>query len=255
LPSPKQSSESGRDHEGAAARAQLRDVESLSDEAERSSDGGRVGGAPAMAIVVSDSHPLYREALSAMLRAAWPDARIAVGECLTASPPFADEEAAIFIGNLGLPNNPEAAEIRRLIKLVEPAAVIWMPDQATPLNLERALAAGVRSYVSKSRDRSFIRKVISLVLDGGACFPAEVLARFSDGGELVERAKRLSLRERDVLARLAHGRSNKAIALELEMSVAMVKLHVQAILRATGAKNRTEAVIAAQRLGLVEGDI
>jgi DNA-binding NarL/FixJ family response regulator len=52
-----------------------------------------------------------------------------------------------------------------------------------------------------------------------------------------------------VLALLVHGRSNKAICRELRMAEPTVKKHVGIILKALNATNRTEAVIAVNRLG------
>jgi DNA-binding NarL/FixJ family response regulator len=63
-----------------------------------------------------------------------------------------------------------------------------------------------------------------------------------------------SKRELDVLRRLDRGCSNKMIARELGVSIGLVKLHVQAILRATGARNRTEAIVNARRLGMLPAE-
>jgi two-component system, NarL family, nitrate/nitrite response regulator NarL len=61
----------------------------------------------------------------------------------------------------------------------------------------------------------------------------------------------LTARERDVLALVAEGLSNKAIAASLEISDQTVKFHVAAIISKLGAKNRTDAVRRAVRRGLV----
>jgi DNA-binding NarL/FixJ family response regulator len=64
-------------------------------------------------------------------------------------------------------------------------------------------------------------------------------------------AEPLTPRELDVLARLAEGLSNKAIALALGISDQTVKFHVAAIIGKLGASNRTDAVRRAIRRGLV----
>ena len=68
------------------------------------------------------------------------------------------------------------------------------------------------------------------------------------------RARRLSElgltpRQQQVCALMVTGRSVKQIARELEISAATVKAHLQPILRAIGAMNRTEAIVALHRLG------
>jgi DNA-binding NarL/FixJ family response regulator len=66
----------------------------------------------------------------------------------------------------------------------------------------------------------------------------------------VQRASvRLSAREREVLALVAAGISNKGIARELQVSPNTVKFHIAAILEKLGAATRAEAVVAALRRG------
>ena len=59
-------------------------------------------------------------------------------------------------------------------------------------------------------------------------------------------------RQMDILALITHGRSNKQIARELDLSENTVKVHVSAILRALGLSNRTQVGILGQKLGLSE---
>lgn len=61
----------------------------------------------------------------------------------------------------------------------------------------------------------------------------------------------LTPREREVLALLAEGLSNKAIADRLSISEHTAKFHVNAVLAKLGVQRRTEAVVRAARLGLV----
>jgi two-component system nitrate/nitrite response regulator NarL len=61
----------------------------------------------------------------------------------------------------------------------------------------------------------------------------------------------LTERELEVLQLLAEGLSNKALALQLEVSESTVKFHVNAIFRKLGVQSRTQAVIRGSRLGLI----
>jgi len=69
-------------------------------------------------------------------------------------------------------------------------------------------------------------------------------------------SRRLGLTERqiDVLERILRGLPNKLICRELSLAEGTVKVHVSAVLRALGASNRTQAVIAATRLGLTSAE-
>jgi len=64
-------------------------------------------------------------------------------------------------------------------------------------------------------------------------------------------AEALTPREREVLALLAEGLANKAIAARLGISEHTAKFHVNAILGKLGVESRAEAIVRAARLGLV----
>ena len=63
--------------------------------------------------------------------------------------------------------------------------------------------------------------------------------------------EQLTHRELEVLAMLAAGRSNQAVASQLVVSLDTVKKHVSHVLTKLGASNRTEAVARARQLGLI----
>jgi DNA-binding NarL/FixJ family response regulator len=78
------------------------------------------------------------------------------------------------------------------------------------------------------------------------------VARLLAAGEAVPPGVRLTARERQVLAEIAHGRSNREIARALALSEKTVKTHVSAILTKLGVQDRTQAALYAVRTGLVD---
>jgi len=60
----------------------------------------------------------------------------------------------------------------------------------------------------------------------------------------------LTPREREVLVYLGRGASNKEIARDLNLQLPTIKLHVAGVCRKLGAKNRTQAALFAQNMGL-----
>ena len=92
--------------------------------------------------------------------------------------------------------------------------------------------------------------------------PASDSRRSSDPGRLASEAaerdamlERLGLtpRQREVLALLLDGKSNKTIARDLAISVETVKDHVAAVLRTLGVNSRTQAVAVVSRMPLASG--
>ena len=122
-----------------------------------------------------------------------------------------------------------------------------------------ALHAGARAILPRSAQRNEIVVAIEAVTNGLAVLPCELLpmllngASIGDGSFDSDGAGRAPLtpREIEVLAAMADGASNKAIARRLGISFHTAKFHVAAILAKLNADSRTEAVTRAAQLGLV----
>jgi len=122
-----------------------------------------------------------------------------------------------------------------------------------------ALHAGARGILPRSAERNEIAVAVKAVTNGLAVLPRELLPTLLNGGseadELLDSndavRTRLTPRELEVLATMADGASNKAIARRLGISFHTAKFHVAAILDKLNADSRTEAVMRAAQLGLV----
>jgi len=122
-----------------------------------------------------------------------------------------------------------------------------------------ALYAGARAIVPRTAKPDEIITAIKAVTSGLAVLPGELLPALLSGGSLVSELLddkdpdrvRLTPRELEVLAAMADGISNKAIAGRLGISFHTAKFHVAAILAKLNADSRTEAVARAAQLGLV----
>jgi DNA-binding NarL/FixJ family response regulator len=122
-----------------------------------------------------------------------------------------------------------------------------------------ALHAGARGILPRSAERFEIAVAVKAVTNGLAVLPRELLPTLLNGGseadELLDSndavRTRLTPRELEVLAAMADGASNKAIARRLGISFHTAKFHVAAILDKLNADSRTEAVMRAAQLGLV----
>ncbi len=122
-----------------------------------------------------------------------------------------------------------------------------------------ALHAGARGVLPRSAERNEIAVAVKAVTNGLAVLPRELLPTLLNGGseadELLDSndavRTRLTPRELEVLAAMADGASNKAIARRLGISFHTAKFHVAAILEKLNADSRTEAVMRAAQLGLV----
>ncbi|MCX2946750.1 LuxR C-terminal-related transcriptional regulator [Lentzea sp. NEAU-D7] len=152
------------------------------------------------------------------------------------------------------------ADITAIARLRTCAAggVIMLAVEDTDEQLHRVLHDGARGFLLKRSSREELLAAVRAVARGHAYLCAEVTGRLLDRFEIVppsEEADRglglLSDRERQVLVRMARGRSNDEIARELYLTCATVKSHVSHILAKLGQPNRMHAALLAQRMGLL----
>jgi DNA-binding NarL/FixJ family response regulator len=128
------------------------------------------------------------------------------------------------------------------------ARIIVLTSYAGDAQALGALNAGARGYLLKNMLRRDMLDAIRAVHAGMRHVPPEI-AR-----EIAEHASddALTAREIEVLRRVAAGRSNKAIAADLEISDSTVKAHVKAILAKLDADGRTHGVTIALKRGIID---
>ena len=111
---------------------------------------------------------------------------------------------------------------------------------------------GCRAMLSRQSDEEQLAAALAAVASGLAVFsPSLVESLQSPARPSGATASDLTPRESEVLALLAEGLTNKAIAQRLTISEHTVKFHVNAILGKLDAQSRTDAVVRATRLGLI----
>ncbi|MER5740592.1 MULTISPECIES: response regulator transcription factor [unclassified Streptomyces] len=213
-------------------------------------------------ILLVDDEPLVRAGLRAVLEAQ-PDIEV-VGE--------AADGAAVVPLVRGLRPDVVAMDVRMpLMDGIEATSAVLRTVDSPPKILVvttfendeyvyGALRAGADGFLLKRARPAEIVHAVRLVAEGDSLlFPAAVreLAA-SYGAERGDTAAREALaraglteREEDVLRLMARGLSNAEIAARLFVGTETVKSHVSAILAKLGARDRTQAVIAAYESGFV----
>ena len=124
----------------------------------------------------------------------------------------------------------------------------------------RALRAGASGFVLKDIPPDQLATAVRTVADGGALLAPSITRRligqFADrltvDTAVASRLRRLTDREREVVAAVGRGSTNSEIAKELFIGPATVKSHVSSILTKLGLRDRTQIVIFAYESGLIE---
>ena len=148
-----------------------------------------------------------------------------------------------------------AVEIIEKIKATSSVKIIAISSSEDIRNIKKILALGVKGYIPKKLDSNILSGALKLILDGGTYIPHIFLdsslknSNNQSNNNVLQ--KNLTNRQSQVLDLIAQGKSNKQIAYDMGVSEATVKLHINALLRSLKVNNRTQAVITAQKMGLI----
>ncbi len=211
-----------------------------------------------MKLLVVDDHSLIREAVRHVMQALAESVTVFTAADCDEGFAIAEREPELELLLLdfnlrgGLSGVPAIRAWRQRHPALPVVVLSSAEDQATVL---AAMAAGAAGFIPKASSNGVMVQALRLVLAGGKYLPAEVLAR-TDGvpAHATEAASieslSLSPRQLQVLQLIARGMPNKIICSELGLAERTVKAHVTEVLRALGVSSRTQAALAAARLGL-----
>ena len=210
-----------------------------------------------MNVLVVDDHPLIQEAVANVLRHVDPQATVEFADnCTRGLASAANRTFDLVLLDLELPDASGTAALNRW-RLRFPDLPIVVLSAASDRNTMLAsMHAGAAGFIPKSSSNAVMANAVRLVQAGGKYLPPALLtapARASrtsvgEGRSLADLG--LTPRQVDVLKLIARGASNKAICRELQLAERTVKAHVTAVLRALHVTSRTQAAVAATKLGL-----
>jgi DNA-binding NarL/FixJ family response regulator len=153
----------------------------------------------------------------------------------------------VVIMDFALPSMNGAVATRRIRELYPNTEVLILSMHAEPGYVRSCLEAGARGYLLKNAMDLELVSAVRKVAAGEQTLDQ----RLGDLKETVETAPKLSTRELEVLQLIVHGKSNKEIAVVLQLSVNTVSVHRANIMQTLDIHNTAELVVYAIRTGLV----
>jgi len=199
-------------------------------------------------VVIADDHQVVREGLQ-MILADSDGEIVVVGEA-------SDGEEAVRLAtaikpdvvlmDLSMPRMDGLEATRRLREAGVPSRVLILTSFADGEGVRDAVRAGVMGYLMKDVLKAELLTAIRLAADGVPTLHPRAQQHLMRGiaePETPSPFGTLTPRERDVLALIAQGESNKRIAAALNLSIGTVKGYVSAIFEKLGVEDRTQAAL------------
>lgn len=208
-------------------------------------------------VLIVEDHPLYKQALDSLMRLSFPDAVVASGGTAQEAFAFIDAQApqmlaaSVLLLDLGLPGLSGLELIDQIHNRYPALQTVVVSGSDDPLRVSVCLGAGVRAFVSKSTPPDRIVDLIGRALRGEL---SAAVWLTMDGQRNLDSLQQVHLTSRQVqvLSLICQGYTNKQIADTLQIIEATAKAHVSAIFKELGVVSRTQALLAAQRLGFKE---
>lgn len=203
---------------------------------------------PAILVLIADDHPSLRMGLSTVVNNQ-PDMRVvaeaangpeAVAHC-------AGQRIDVVLMDLRMPGGNGFEAITAITAAHPQTRVVVLTTFDLDEDIYRAMRAGAKAFLLKDSPMAEIADAIRKVHHGQQILQPNIQDRL--GNRL--RREELTSRELEVLQFLIKGRTNKEIAGALFISEDTVKAHLKTLFLKLGVNLRTEAAIAAVRLGLV----
>ncbi|MDP2152849.1 MAG: response regulator transcription factor [Methylotenera sp.] len=211
-------------------------------------------------VLIVDDHTLFRSGIKLLLeRQTGFEVVGEAGDGLEGVKRAKQLKPDVVLLDLHMPETSGLEAIPLLREEAPLAQVIMLTVSEDADDLLEALRAGARGYLLKNIEMDFLLDSIRRAAAGESVMSAQMAGKLADAirapqhslAKTTSNLGKLTPREREIIAMLASGASNKEIARTLDLAESTVKIHVQGILRKLNLASRVQAAVYAVEHGLV----
>jgi DNA-binding NarL/FixJ family response regulator len=210
-------------------------------------------------VLIADDHPFFRDGLRVLLETS--SDTTCAGEATSGDEVVAlagTIDPDVILMDLKMPGLNGIEATRRITAALPHIAILVVTMFEDDDSVFAAMRAGARGYLLKGADKEEMLLAIRAVARGEAIFGPAIAQRLMQYFAAARPASRtaadpfpdLTEREREILARLAAGRTNQEIADALFLSVKTVRNYVSNIFSKLQVADRAQAIIRAREAGL-----
>ena len=213
----------------------------------------------AIRVLIIDDHTLFRSGINLLLQRQ--EGFEVVGEAgdgLEGVKRAKQLQPDVVLLDLHMPGTSGLVTIPLLREEAPQTQIIMLTVSEDAEDLLEALRAGARGYLLKNSETDFLVDSIRRAANGESVMSSQMAGKLADAMRLGQKGTgqseatpdKLTPREREIIAMLAGGASNKEIARTLDLAESTVKIHVQGILRKLNLASRVQAAVYAVEHGL-----
>jgi DNA-binding NarL/FixJ family response regulator len=211
-------------------------------------------------VVIADDHPVFREGLLRVFEGVESLSCIATAQDGEEAVRLAQElNPDVIILDINMPKITGIDAAKLIKENCHKTAVLMLSAYKYDHYIVSSIRAGVDGYLLKNAPHDELINAIHTVHAGGGAFSAEacgkIMHKIAGGKGWVNVSyPGLGNRELEVLSLVAKGMSNKQISNSLNISENTVAAHMANIFRKIGVESRTEAILSAMKMGLINID-
>jgi len=208
-------------------------------------------------IVIADDHALVRGGMDVLVKSIIPDVQTSQSYDFRSTIKLLEEleNVDILLLDLLMPGMNSIDSVRYICKKWKDLSVIIVSAKEDINLIKDILQAGAVGYIPKLCSPELMVNAIRLVLSGGIYIPSSILNISNEfktdpiinknSNEYIKKNKNknnMTKRQTQIINLISSGKSNQAIASELDLAVGTVKMHISRMFKQLGVNSRTEAL-------------